>query len=163
MCKTWAWNNFTPLLRETNNYVLVSWPHRCCAAWLVLFDLTTTKSAAAHWGDGAVTYEWGDELWRHTKGIGCLGMHNGLIRSPSWFAMHFPTPILWSRFLSIFFLNYCNRARRQGQLEALTQFLSENLSEAAFGTPLIATGDTCSDSNSKTQQTWTEDPEYCYF
>lgn len=73
--------------------------------------------------------------------------------------MHFPTPILWLRFLSIYFLNHCTSARPQGQLDALTQFVPENLPGAAFGTPLLATVDTGSDSNSKTQQTWTEDPE----
>lgn len=73
--------------------------------------------------------------------------------------MHFPTHILWLRFLLIHFLNHCTSARPQGQLDALTQFVPENLPGAAFGTPLIATGDTSSDSNSKTQQTWTEDPE----
>lgn len=73
--------------------------------------------------------------------------------------MHFPTPILWLRFLSILFLNHCTRARPQGQVDTLTQFLPENLLGAAFGTLPIATGDTSSDSNSKTQQTWTEDPE----
>lgn len=41
----------------------------------------------------------------------------------------------------------------------MTQFLPDNLLGAAFGTPFIATGDTSSDSNSKTPQTWTEDPE----
>lgn len=85
-------------------------------------------------------------------------MDNISIRPPSLCAMHFPTSILWSRSLLIFFLNPCTRARPQGELDALTQFLPENLS-AAFGTPLIATGDTSSDSNSKTQQTWTENPE----
>lgn len=73
--------------------------------------------------------------------------------------LHFPTPIMWSRLLSILFLNHCTIARPQGQVNTLTQFLPENLQGAAFGTPLIATGDTSSDSNSKTQQTWAEDPE----
>lgn len=73
--------------------------------------------------------------------------------------LHFPTPIMWSRLLSILFLNHCTIARPQGQVDTLTQFLPDNLQGAAFGTPLIATGDTSSDSNSEPQQIWAEGPE----
>ena len=68
---------------------------------------------------------------------------------------------MWSRLLSILWLIHCAIARPQDLLTSPPSFVPENQLEESFGTQLIASGDTSSDSNHEIaqQQQWMEDPK----